>query len=165
MTTKHGKPENPFSLIKETPPKNKLRMMRLLEMIKNADIVNEYFVDVTKSLDIPEFKIEWLPTNTDIVYINPIDHILFNYTKHPSILKINENVKLTESFTFSKVNEIQIKILELNPKKSAGFDAIPSKIIKYSVTVLTTPLKNLFNTSVVESLFPSDLKYANVTPL
>ena len=54
--------------------------------------------------------------------------------------------------------------MELNPKKSAGFDAIPAKIIKDSVTVLTSPLTHLFNTSVVESLFPSDLKYANVTP-
>ena len=67
----------------------------------------------------------------------------------------------------SKVNETQIKteILELNPKKSAGFDAIPSKIIKDSIKILTSPLTNLFNTSVIESVFPSDLKYANVTPL
>ena len=55
--------------------------------------------------------------------------------------------------------------MELNPQKIAGFDAIPSKIIKDSVTVLTSPLTNLCNTSVVESLFLSDLKYANVTPL
>ena len=47
-------------------------------MIKNpADIMNEYFVNVTKNLDIPEFKIEQLPMNTNIVCIDPIDHILF----------------------------------------------------------------------------------------
>ena len=39
--------------------------------------MNEYFVNVTKSLDIPEFEIERLPTNTDIVCIYPIHHILF----------------------------------------------------------------------------------------
>ena len=129
--------------------------------------MNEYFVNVTKNLDIPEFKIEQLPMNTNIVCIDPIDHILFNYKNHPSILKINDSVKLTETFTFSKVNETQIKteILELNLKKSAGFDAIPSKIIKDSIKILTSPLTNLFNTSVIESVFPSDLKYANVTPL
>ena len=101
------------------------------------------------------------------MYVDPIDHILFNYKNHSSILKINESVKLTETFTFSKVNETQIKteILELNPKKSAGFDAIPSNIIKDSIKVLTSPLTNLFNTSVIESVFLSDLKYANVTPL
>ena len=34
---------------------------------KNADIMNEYFVNVTKKLDIPEFKIEQLHINTNIV--------------------------------------------------------------------------------------------------
>ena len=50
--------------------------------------MNEYFLNVTKSLDIPEFKIERLSTNTDIVYIDPIVRILFNYKKHPSILNL-----------------------------------------------------------------------------
>ena len=129
--------------------------------------MNDYFVNVTKNLDIPEFKIEQLPINTNIVCIDPIDHFLFNYKNHPSILKINGIVKLTETFVFSKVNETQIKIeiLEINPKKSARFNAIPSKIIKDSTKVLTSPLTNLFNSSVIESVFPSDLKCANVTPL
>ena len=91
----------------------------------------------------------------------------FKFYNHPSILKVRENVKFTETFTLNKINEIQIikEILKLNPRNSAGFDAIPSKIIKYSVTVLFLPLTTLFNTSVVESLFPSDLQYANVRPL
>ena len=129
--------------------------------------MNDYFVNITKNLDIPEIEIEQLPLNTDIVCIDPIDTILYNYKNHPSVLKIRENVTYTETFTFSQINEIQIKkeILELNPKKSAGFDLIPPNIIKDSVAVLTSPLTNLFNTSVIESLFPSDLKFANVTPL
>ena len=60
--------------------------------------------------------------------------------------------------------KLKKEILELNPRKSSGFDEIPSKIIKNSVPVLTS-LTNLFNTSVVESVFPPDLQYANVTPL
>ena len=82
-------------------------------------------------------------------------------------LRKGKNVKLTETFTFSKINETEIKkdILELNRRKSAGFDAIPSKSIKHSVTVLFSPLTKFFNTSVAESLIPSDLHYANVTPL
>ena len=49
-------------------------------------------------------------------------------------------------------------------KKSAGSDAIPPKVVKDSFMVLTPPLTKLFNTSVEENLFPSDLKYANVSP-
>ena len=60
--------------------------------------------------------------------------------------------------------KLKKKFWKLNPRKSPGFDEIPSKIIKNSVTVLTSPLTNLFNISVVESVFPPDLQYANVTP-
>ena len=135
--------------------------------IKNASTMNDYFVDITKNLDITEIEIEQLPLNTDIVCIDPIDTILYRYKNHPSILKIRENVIYTETFTFSQINESQIKteILELNLKKSAGFDSIPPNIIKDAIALLRSPLTNLFNTAVIEYLFPSDLKYANVTPL
>ena len=58
--------------------------------IKNASTMNDYFVDITKNLDIPEIEIEQLPLNTDIVCINPIDTILYRYKNHPSILNISE---------------------------------------------------------------------------
>ena len=160
--------KNPFSLVKVTEHK-KIILVKNDESIrddkKNADII--YFVNVTKILDVPEITTEQISMNIDIVDVDPIDTILHKFYNHPSVLKIRENVKLTETFTFSKINETQIikEILELYPRNSAGFDAIPSKkIIKNSVTVLSLPLTNLFNTSVVESLFPSDLQNANVTP-
>ena len=105
--------------------------------------MKDYFVNVTKSLDIPEIMIG------QIIYVDPIDAILHNFHNHSSIIKIRENVKLSETFNFNKINENQIKkeILELNPRKTSGFDEIPSKIIKNSVTVLTSPLTNLFNTA------------------
>ena len=53
-------------------------------------------------------------------------------------------------------------ILELNINKSAGYDSIPPKIVKGSVSILTTPLKELFNDSVEKCLFPPDLKYPDV---
>ena len=43
------------------------------------------------------------------------------------------------------------EIMELNARKSAGHDKIPPKIIKVSITTLTTPLN--YNVSVVESMF------------
>ena len=58
-----------------------------------------------------------------------------------------------------------MEILELSSKKSAGPDAIPPKVIKDSVSVLKSPLTQLFYTSVEEIHFPSDLKYANIAPL
>ena len=83
---------------------------------KNAGIMNDYFVNVTKSLDIPEIMIEQISMNIDIIY-DPIDAILHNFYNHSSIIKIRENVKLSETFNFN-INENQIKkeILELNPR-------------------------------------------------
>ena len=67
---------------------------------------------------------------------------------------------------FDKVDQIQIEkeILQLNTKKSAGPDAIPPKAIKDAYMVLSPPLTLLFNTSVDENQFPSELKNANVSP-
>ena len=59
---------------------------------------------------------------------------------------------------------IENEIKELNPKKATGYDAIPPKILKDSVRIIKEPLTQLFNTSVNETFFPCDLKYANVTP-
>ena len=130
----------------------------------NAEIMNEYFVNITQTLDIPEVRKE-LPV--DIEYIDPIDEIIYKYSNHPSITKINKITKLTKRFAFDKVEETQIEkeILLINAKKSAGPDAIPPKIIKEAYMVLTPPLTKLFNTSVDENLFPCDLKNANVSPL
>ena len=76
-----------------------------------------------------------------MVYVVQIDAILHKFYNHPSFLKISEKDKLTETFTFSKINETQtkIEILELNPRKSAGFDKIPSKIINNSVNSIVFP--------------------------
>ena len=134
---------------------------------QNAEIMNSYFVNITKKLEIPHFVTEKLPTNTFIECIDPIDRIIHEYSKHPSILKIKDITGSVKAFSFDKINECQMKniIIELNTKKPAGHDTIPPKIIKESVTVLSTPLTELFNASVGECQFPSDLKYANVSPL
>ena len=67
--------------------------------------MNEYFVNVTKSLNIPDVEIEKHPINSDIQYMDPVDQIIYNYSKHPSILKTKEMIKHEETFTFQKVTE------------------------------------------------------------
>ena len=38
----------------------------IMDDINNASTMNDYFVDITKNLDIPDIEIEQLPLNTDI---------------------------------------------------------------------------------------------------
>ena len=137
----------------------------ITDNVKNAEIFNEYFVNITQNLDIPDITKEVLPI--EVEYIDPIDKIIYNYSKHPSIIKIKQIIKSNDNFSFHEVNqnEIEQEIVQLNVKKSAGPDAIPPKIIKDSIIVVKAPLTTLFNTSVKESLFPSGLKYGNVSPL
>ena len=137
----------------------------IMENRINAEIMNEYFVNITQTLDIPKFETEKIPA--DIQYIDPIDEIIYNFSKHPSIIKLNSIIKPDINFSFDKVNNTQIEkeILQLNVKKSAGPDDIPAKIVKDSFIVLTPPLTKLFNTSIDENFFPEDLKHANVSPL
>ena len=134
---------------------------------KNAEIMNNYFVNITQNWNIPESILGKMPRNTDVECLDPIDQILLNYCKQPSILTIKVFVKPTETFSFNKADEKEIEkeILELSSKQSAGADAIPPKVIKDSVSVLKSPLTQLLNTSVGENHFPSDLKYANIAPL
>ena len=116
---------------------------------KNAEIMNNYFVNITQNLNIPESILEKIPRNTDVECLDPIDQILLNYSKHPIILKIKVFVKPIDTFSFNKVDEKEIEkeILELSSNKSAGPDAIPPRVIKDSVSVLKSPLTQLFNTS------------------
>ena len=126
--------------------------------------MNSYFVNIAKNLEISEFVTEIFPKNTIITSIDPIDRIIHEYSKHPSILKIKETTNSPKSFSFNIINDMQMRteILDLNTKKSSGHDSIPPKIIKGSAAILSTPLKELFNVSIEECLFPSDLKYADV---
>ena len=49
--------------------------------------------------------------------------------------------------------------------KAIGYDSIPPKVLKDSVGIVKEPLPPLLNTSVKERVFPSELKYTNVSPL
>ena len=134
---------------------------------RNAEIMNDYFVNITQKLNIPEIPIENLPENADVKFLDPVDQIIHTYSKHPSVLKINGIVNHTNKFSFSKVElaEIEKEILDLNPKKATGSDAIPPKIVKDAFRVLESPITQLFNTTIEENQFPNALKYANVSPL
>ena len=149
----------------------KIVLVEKNEIIKdnkqNAEIMNSYFINVAKNLNIPEFTTEKIPENTIIECFDPIDCIIHEYSKHPSILEINDTTTPLETFSFNKINEMHTRteILALNTKKSTRHDSIPPKIIKGSVSILTIPLRDLFNVSLEKCLFPSDLKYADITPL
>ena len=128
-----------------------------------AEIMNDYFVNITKELNIPEVIL----SDNDSIFSDSLEEIIETHSKHPSILKINESIKLTEIFNFNEVNQAQIEkeILSLNSKKAMGADSIPPKVLKHSVHTVKSPMTQLFNNMIKINHFPSDLKYANIAPL
>ena len=90
----------------------------IMDNKKNAELMNEYFVNITQTLEIPVFTTEGLPV--DIECIGPIDEIIYNFSRHRSVLKISNIIKPKERFSFNKVDQMQIEneILQLNEKVS-----------------------------------------------
>ena len=55
--------------------------------------------------------------------------------------------------------------MKLKPKKAAGLDRIPQKLVKNSAVIITPFLNHIFNISLPEGKFPDDWKKARVSPI
>ena len=55
--------------------------------------------------------------------------------------------------------------MKLKPKKAAGLDNIPQKLMKNSAVIITPFLNHIFNISLPEGKFPGDWKKARVSPI
>ena len=53
----------------------------------------------------------------------------------------------------------------LNPKKSTGFDNIPGKLLKLANRELSKPLTFIINNSIMQNVFPNEMKRAEVSPI
>ena len=57
------------------------------------------------------------------------------------------------------------QISKLNIKKATGYDSISPKILKLAQPSISNPIKILVNKSIESSIFPQNLKAAQVSPL
>lgn len=73
----------------------------------------------------------------------------------------------TCTFSLKTVNtETVLKFLkDICPKKAAGLDKIPSKLVRMAASVIAESLCILFNKSILTGIFPSDWKIAKVSPV
>ena len=80
-----------------------------------AEKLNNFFIEAVDNLGIQTF----LRNDTESLTLHNIDEIISKYESHPSILKINQNVKIENKFTFNKIapGEIEFKIRQLDRKK------------------------------------------------
>ena len=127
-----------------------------------AETFNTFFSKAVENLDVKGFEIE------DFVYnleISPVENIIHKFRNHPSILKINESVKLRELFHFSesKKGDISSKIANLDIKKPTTFKNIPTKILVETSDIISPFLTRISNDAKLHSGFPDPLKLADIS--
>ena len=123
------------------------------EMI--ANIFNEYFCNITRDLPI------------QVLPCHAVDKAISRYANHPSILKIKDKCNGEQrQFEFSHVNETQVKryILALDKNKGTS-GAIKTSLLQASSSICSPYIVKLVNSAIDNSIFPSDLKKAVITPL
>ena len=78
-----------------------------------------------------------------------IDRMIKRFQNHPSIVKINENVKVEENFKFRNVTEDETfnKIISLDPSKACMKDDIPTKVILGTGDIVSSTLTTIFNSA------------------
>ena len=92
---------------------------------------------------------------------------IFKYKKHARILVIRAKCNRNGVFSFRVVSfkqtETEIRLLKLN--KVSQYLDIPTKIIKENSDIFSNFICESINNSIKSYIFPSCLKYADVTPL
>ena len=89
-----------------------------------------------------------------------------DFINHPSVLAIkNSAQKLDFSFEPVSISRVAESLANLNIRKSAGPDGLSPKLLKLSVPVIAGPLTKLFNRCIISSVWPTQWKLSNVTPV
>ena len=129
------------------------------EKHKVANIFNKYFVNITKTLNIPEWKLQ-----KGLTFQN-LDIILDTFSSHPSVIQITEKTN-KDVFSFRHVLPWKTyrAILSLNQNKSTS-GTIPTKVLRSLAKEICIPLTDFINSAILNGKFPSELKMADVIPI
>ena len=91
---------------------------------------------------------------------------ILKYRKHPSIIAIRKNYKISECFKFTEVDQkdIEKEILKLDVNKASQSSDIPTKIVIENVDIFGDFICTSYNNTVKSSQFYQNLKLADITP-
>ena len=131
--------------------------------IKVAETMNDFFANSILNLNIRGHGNTCSPDST----VETISKIIATFANHPSILEIKDRVQTTTKCSLSCVNEKLITevIWSLDISKPTTFNNIPAKILVQSSDICSTHLRDIFNSSIINRIFPSSLKMADISPV
>jgi len=113
--------------------KNTITLVKGKDILTESNEVAEEFKnEFSNAVKNLEMDYVWEPTSDISSIKDPIDKVIEKYKDHPSILKINEHVKIEQRFGIEKVSEQKILdlIADFDTKKATTFNNIPGKFLK-----------------------------------
>ena len=125
-----------------------------------TEIFKDHFENIVERLHIER------PCKVDFDR-EPVANAIKNVSQHPSILKIKENTNFSACFSFRTVSKENLlyQLNNLNPTKATQKSDIPTNIIKKNYDIFSEFLFENFNNIILTSLFPEQLKDADVKPI
>ena len=99
---------------------------------------------------------------------DPALRAIETFKYHPSILKFKEfmtNKGVPFSFGYTTQGKTYKALQNLNKKKTCQENYFPVKIIKSHKDIFSYFIHHNFNNSVYSSIFPSELKKADIIPI
>ena len=127
-----------------------------------AETLNCFFSNAVKNLNIKGFE----TGNVEKDNGNNISKSVNKFSNRPSIIKIKENVKTRNLFSFSLrgLDEIEDKISNLNGKKPTTLNTIPTKILINNSDICSKYICNFYNDFIQCSQFPNTMKMTEIIP-
>ena len=133
-----------------------------------AQIFGSFFSNAVKNLNIEKIEFPCTENLSSLELQNdPIRSAIEKYCKHPSVIKIKEFYPIDKKFSFRKVTlkEVTQEIHSLVSTKASPIESVPIKIIKNHIEIISPKIKMDFNHSIVNGIFPQNMKLADVKPV
>jgi hypothetical protein len=132
----------------------------IVDQGKVCDILNDNFVSAARDIGGVQ----------PVTLENDLSEIYKAYENHKSIKMIKQHMEILGTdgeFSFRPVSQKELykKLFCLKTNRSCGYDGQPAKLIKAGASILCYTLLPIVNGCFVNSVFPTDLKYAEVTPV
>ena len=135
----------------------------LSDDLQIAECMNEYFVNITKTMELTQWPEQCHSLQTDDIVLKAIH----KYSNHPSIQIIKSKIgNIEKRFKFHHIipEEVFKKVRQLDESKSTSGD-IPVKIIKDTINICCNKITDCLNSSIYECSFPKSMKLGDVTPV
>ena len=145
----------------------KITLVEKTEILKSdketAKVLNNFFSNIIQNLNIPQYR-DQDPISNSIS--DPVLKAIVKYRVHPSIIAIKTNCVSNSLFNFLPVEKEDVfnEIKKLKTSKATQNSDIPTKLIKENLDIFGDFIYENFNDGIDQSVFPSDLKLADITP-